>query len=58
MELKDKSFSNPKALRIAVVKGSEDKKKALFIIKKNIYYLQSHMIKKGKQKLKQFILIE
>lgn len=31
MELKDKSFSNPKALRIAVVKGSEDKKKALFI---------------------------
>lgn len=31
MEVKDKNFSNPKALRIAVVKGLEDKKKALFI---------------------------
>jgi hypothetical protein len=31
MEVKDKSFLNPKALRIAVIKGIEDKKKALFI---------------------------
>ena len=31
MELKDKSFSNPKALRIAVLKGTEDKRKSLFI---------------------------
>jgi hypothetical protein len=31
MEVKDKSFLNPKVLRIAVIKGIEDKKKALFI---------------------------